>query len=241
MITTIDDETANQNIFPVFRPVFKLIRKNYIQPTENIFAVVCCTVMNQYHDSQASGWRMGHMPSIVVLSGHRWIRASFKSFSIYSTHHKEITYHKSGFGLGALFGGDFLDWKWIEITKPDGLRSRKEDDDIQKDIFIHETLLSTVQVKRRFDYTVNFENKPLSLVEISFPRNIDIVFRESDGNRIYALLQEAIKNNGHIQIVHENHPNDPIESLKKLKELLELGLISETEYELKKQEILAKL
>jgi hypothetical protein len=229
MITPIDDTKASQNIFPVFRPIFNLIRKNYIQPFEKIFAVACCNYMNEYGFQD---------PSLVVVSEHRWIRANFTSSPLYV---KEVTYRKLGSGLGSLFGGQHKKWKWVEIVKPDGLRSTTWGDDPQRDVFIRELPLSKVQVIKRVDYKVEFENQPLSLVEISFPNNIDIVFRESDGNIVYAALQEAAKNDGHIQIIQENTAYNPTESLRKLKELLESGLVSEAEYELKKKEILARL
>lgn len=263
IITPMTDEDVFLKISACFLPVYQVIRDEFIQPTERLVFVTECT---RHEFKSREGISLGKMimqedtiskqvtyvensMSLVVLTDKRWLRMSLDEFE-YSRRIR-ITHHKSF--VGRWLAGEQYKFEWY--FPPKEIRVYRKDLSLDQYIAnqVKAVLLTEVQVTGRSESTIeNRTNTPLNqlhLLRIDLGTLVSYSFLQNDGVHIHKLIQLSSVNSGRVPLAikssstpdKEGLLSDHVEKLRQLKQLLDEGLITESEYELKRQEVLSRM
>lgn len=187
--------------------------------------------------------------SLIVLTDKRWLRMSLGEFE-YS---RRIRISDNKSFLGRWLAGEKRKFEWYFIPKELHVYSKKLNAKQYIASQIKVVLLSEIQITGRYEFTLKDGSSTppsqIHLLTLNLGQLVSYSFKQNDGSRIHQLLQLSSVNNGHIPLVSRDTVNlknnlssvDNLEKLKQLKLMLDNGLITEQEYQSKKQELLLRM
>lgn len=260
-IKPIDPATASQHIYPFYRPLFQIVVDEYLIPQEQVVFAANSTrhtvvdqegvsigkMIVQDYDISTHKDVIHNQPTLLIVTNFRWIRVTLRDY-IYS--HKVRIRNKTS-TLGKLFSGEKLKYYWLIPPDPKNRGSSPKEYITEG---IHVLPLSTVypQLKaRRTEYTLHdekaFPGGTFHLMLVSL-KSSSYSLQYEDGLKLQELLQVASINQGKLPLIDEkpdieaNKPEETIvKKLERLKQLLDKELITEEEYQEKKEDLLARM
>ena len=259
-IKPISKETALHGLSPFYQPVFQVIVEDYILPNEYILFVEEGTrhrivddegvsigkmLMNEY-DISTHKDVAENLSALLVVTNLRWIRVALPSHR-YARHDRYFRSIRIGkkpsFFEKHLDGIKDLRFEWVFPP------SQSFEIPVKKltEQSISILPLSDMSVVNRTEFTIDDQESTtesqLHLLKL-FLGDVYYTFKYEKGVYLYQLIQLASVSSGTIPLTNlenENQSEDIVQKLGQLKTMLENNLITEQEYQSKKEDLLSKM
>jgi hypothetical protein len=174
----------------------------------------------------------------VVVSNKRVITAVYNPQSLFGGKQQRVTFYKPKSGLwGKLSAFQAERCTYLAPT------SDLSEQETKKRKVYEAPLIKLTSVNRQ-DYQVKLKSGTTTMVEVTFVTEEDVVidrpllYTKEAGDELVALVQKMIA--GKTAVTIQNPAEDINSLIASLAELHEAGVLSDEEFEAKKQEILAK-
>lgn len=236
----LTEQEVLQQLAPCFHAHYRKLQQTHIQNSEDIYAVTACSI-NDFRESEYQCSTSNHL-GYMVLTTHRRLLIGLShtpptvKWIVYYKRHIEA-------GLTAKFFGVRSDWRrWALPPYPNTFPEDAR-------FFVVEKQLRTVEKVIKSDFELSHEGKRVNLREFSFSDDRKhawfVAFEAIDGKKIYDLMLSAIHNGGRLAFLPETPPqiatSDVTELLQKLSDLHKAGVLTDDEFNAKKQELLRRI
>lgn len=263
VITPMTDQEAITKLSACFLPVYQVIRDEFIQSAETfVFAaegtrhsyrtregLSLSKLLTYEADISKQVEYIENCPSLVVLTNKRWFRATL-SEHLYK---RRIRISDNKTFLGRWAAGEKLKFYWVIPPAEYPIYQNKKS--LRQNIAesVKHLGLSEISVVQIVEHSVddNVAKPPLAiqLLKLILGQGLSYSFGSKDGSHIHKLLQLSSLSSGTIPLATTGPSTtnngtvsaDPAERLRQLNRLYEQGLITEQEYQSKRQELLSQL
>ncbi|MAT96426.1 MAG: hypothetical protein CL608_04715 [Anaerolineaceae bacterium] len=160
-----------------------------------------------------------------------------------------VSYYQTGTAWDKLIGRKVENRRWFDPNqsyKKSFLAKLK-----LTNFDVSDFLYSTIKGIIKNAYSVSYGSKQVELVELHLEFNdrygeIFKTFKAIDGNYIYDLLNHGLKNDGKLSLdptqpLKRDSNAEVIRMIKALAELRDAGILTNSEYEIKKSQLLDRL
>ncbi len=236
-MTMLQQSTEAQiagNLSPCYQPIFEDIRRQKIYSGERIF----------YAADFTGNYNIGSVDfGFMIFTDRRYLKVYLLTDAIGG-----ISYFKSGSNWNTVLGQKVDNRRWMD---PYGVRKESYWAKLKlADYKFSDFAYSEIKGVIKNDYSVQYKSEHISLVELRlefYGRSGDIykTFKHRDGAFIHDLLNDAIQNHGNLsyELAEQKEASsnsDVTQLLNALVYLHKSGLLTDGEFEQKKQEVLAK-
>lgn len=265
-IKPLDLKIASNSLYPFYKQLFQAVIDEHLMSQEQIVFTANSTrhtiydnqgisigkMITQEYDITTHKDAIRNEPTLLILTNFRWLRVALEDYH-YS--HKVRIRNKTS-TMGKLFSGEKLKYYWL-IPPENSEKWFKNLKQSPREFVakqIRAIPLSDIypQIKaRRLEYTLHdqkaFPDSTFHLMRVLFSSS-SYSLQYDDGLRLQEILQIASINQGRLPLFEEkddtgeNNSEDTIvQKLSYLNQLLEQKLITEAEYQKKKEDLLANL
>lgn len=223
-----------ENLHPYYRSMYREIVRQRVYSGEQVFYAADCTGNQEYLSLIEYGF--------MIFTNQRYLEVFDDIEKVAG-----VSYFKSGSNWDKILGQKVDDRRWIELERtyrePDRPRSKLPD--------CRDSAYSDIKGIIRNDHAIRHKNEHIPLVELRFDLHLRYgkiyrTFRGNDGAVIFDLLNLAIQNGGKLPIQltdgsSESSDTEVVRLIKALGDLRKAGILTDTELEQKKRELLGKL
>jgi len=227
--TPLSEQQILASLSPLYHAQYAWLKKTRLQSDEAVFAVADCSF-------PAYGTEFG----FVVVSAYRILKVEYQTREIFGRSSK-LVYKEGGGFFSSPMSSPERKCCWFDLSSPlsRGETGRRR---------VVETQLKLIQETDRRDFAIRFAGERLALTELifSYPQRfgstyLRIVLATPSAKSVYDLIQTAAQSNDQILTVETRKETGIPGLIDSLARLHQAGVLTDQEFEQKKQELLKRL
>jgi hypothetical protein len=236
MVKPLTEEQIFDSLNEHFHEDFKQLRKTHLQQNENIFAIHACSLAHPYYINDEHTTRTLCAWGYIVITQYRRITVTFQPSQVHL-----VTYLKrntEGNFFEVLTGSrtDNRDYIFPRVLDKYHLKPRE----------VGEMLHTKISSILRNEYIANYKDEKIEIVELNFGTKWYTSFEAERGQAVYNLMQLIVKNGGSVPLEPADTLNNASDEnisnlLKHLAELHKAGILTDSEFQEKKKDLLSRL